>query len=235
MKVSRLQQDINIGCHPIFYIKATMITRKTRRVANDHTMDSPESIIYASVVLRESVRVDLLIDTFNNVDIFSSGVLNGYLNNPHQQKAWFRSRTKFGQYKGRVIVLINTLHKISSSTASWRSMISKMMINLGFSPYRTDPDFQINAVNKLQVLKCWEYVRIHDENLLVISHQSYLVMNFFDKAYTLKSDPKTGNKCDKPSTYLDANLDKFQIPDIGETCWLISGDSYTCEAIKTVY
>ena len=61
-----------------------MITRKTRRVANDHTMDSPESIIYASVVLRESVRVDLLIDTFNNVDIFSSGVLNGYLNNPHQ-------------------------------------------------------------------------------------------------------------------------------------------------------
>ena len=51
-------------------------------------------------------------------------------------------------------------------------------------------------------------------------------MKVFDNAYTLKADPKTGKKWDKLSTYLGDELDKFQVIDTGETCWLMSGDSY---------
>ena len=50
-----------IGCHPIFDIKLTTLTRKVRFVAGGHTMDTPAAMTYASVVSRESVRIALLL------------------------------------------------------------------------------------------------------------------------------------------------------------------------------
>ena len=59
-------------------------------------------------------------------------------------------------------------------------------------------------------------------------------MKDFDKAYTLKSDPKTGSKWKEPSTYLGANLSKCQVPDKGWTLWSMSWNIYIPEAINTV-
>ena len=44
-----------IGCHPIFDIKETTLTRKVRFVSDRHTIDIPASITYALVVSRESL------------------------------------------------------------------------------------------------------------------------------------------------------------------------------------
>ena len=92
----------------------------------------------------------------------------------------------------------------------------------------------MSAATKFGGFKYWEYVLIHTGNLLVIYHLSDLVMKGFHKAYILKVYPKTGKKWYKPSTYLGADLAKFQVSDTGETRWSMSGDIYIRKSINMV-
>ena len=80
-----------IGCYPIFDIKATTLTHKGRFVAGGHKMDKPAAMIYASVISRESVRIALLVADLNKLDVFSDNVHNTYLNAPPREKSWLKS------------------------------------------------------------------------------------------------------------------------------------------------
>ena len=66
------------------------------------------------------------------------------------------------------------------------------------------------------------------DDLLVISHRANLVMKGFDIAHTLKPDVD-GNEWANPTTYIGADIAKFQVPDTGETCWSMYGDTYSKE------
>ena len=69
-------------------------------------MNTLAAMKYASVVLRESVRIALLITTLNNLDLLCTNVHNDYLNVPPREKTWFKAEPEFGQYKGRVVVIV---------------------------------------------------------------------------------------------------------------------------------
>ena len=179
-------------------------------------MDTPSSMAHASVVLMESVWFSLLISELNYLNVFYDDVRNDYINTPTHEKAWFWSGTRFGQYKGRVIVIIHALFRMPSGESKQRYILYKIMIDLGFTPCITDPDVWIRAATKLEGFEYCEYVLIHTDYLLVISHRADLIMKGFEKAYTLKSDPKTGKKWDKNFTYLGSDLAKFEVPDTGD-------------------
>ena len=55
-------------------------------VAGVHKMAPPSSITYSIVVTRESVRLEFLISSLNDLDIFSCNICNAYLNSPCQVK-----------------------------------------------------------------------------------------------------------------------------------------------------
>ena len=70
-----------------FLQQATMLTRKVCFVEGGHMMDTPAAVKYASVVSRESVQIDLLIETLKDLDVLSVDKQNVYLNVPPYQKA----------------------------------------------------------------------------------------------------------------------------------------------------
>ena len=74
---------------------------------------------------------------------------------------------------------------------------------------------------------------MHSDDLLVTFYRTNLVMKVFDTAYTLKPDAN-GKKWYESTTYLRANIAKFRVPDTGKTCWSMSGNTYTKEAIKNI-
>ena len=58
-----------IGLHIIFDIKlCEKFLRKARMVAGGHTIKTPSSVTYSSMVLRDSVRIMLMIASLNNLD-----------------------------------------------------------------------------------------------------------------------------------------------------------------------
>jgi hypothetical protein len=82
-----------IPCHMIFDIKMDF-TRKARFIAGGHVTDPPSSITYDSVVLRDSVRIALLIASLNSLDILGAN-WNPFLlqlQKPHKKVIfeWFK-------------------------------------------------------------------------------------------------------------------------------------------------
>ena len=84
-------------------------------------MDTPDAMMYASVVSLESVWIALLIAALNNLDLLPSHVHNAYLNTIPREEAWLKSKLEFCQYEGRVFVIVQSLYGMASPAAIWQN------------------------------------------------------------------------------------------------------------------
>ena len=64
-------------------------------MADGHTTAPPSSITYSSIVSRESVRIEFLLESLNDLDIFTCDIGNAYLNSKCREKLWTESGTEF--------------------------------------------------------------------------------------------------------------------------------------------
>ena len=99
-----------IPCHIIFDVKSDFTPRKARFVASGHKTEPPLSITYASVVSRESVRIAFMLAALNDLDILSADVQGAYLNAPCKEKVYTICGYEFGEYAGRVGVIVKALY-----------------------------------------------------------------------------------------------------------------------------
>ena len=89
------------------------------------------------------------------------------------------------------------------------------------------------AVTKPYGYKYWEYILVHYDDLLDISHRANIFMKGFDTVLTLNPDA-IGKKWAEPTLYLGSYIAKFQVLYTGEKCWSMSGDTYIKEEINNV-
>ena len=89
----------------IFNVKMSGLVRKAHLVAGGHTTNTPSSITYSSVVLRDSVRIAFLVATLNDLNIMSADIRNAYLNAPNKEKIWTIAGHEFGTDKGAVFII----------------------------------------------------------------------------------------------------------------------------------
>ena len=83
--------------HMIFDIKMDgKFTRKARLVGDGHKTDIPSSIIYSSVVSRDSVRIGLMLASLNDLDIAVCDIGKAYLNADCREKLWTIAGPEFG-------------------------------------------------------------------------------------------------------------------------------------------
>ncbi|KAL7551889.1 hypothetical protein ACHAWF_015100, partial [Thalassiosira exigua] len=148
-KVPALKGHQEVSCHIIFNIKMDF-TRKARFVANCSTADMPSALTYSSIVLRDSVRISLLVAALNVLDIFTCDIGNAYLNAPCKEHIWFVAGHECGhEMKGRVMKLVRALYGLKSSSASWRKMFKDFIeTHLEFIPSRADGDMYYRRNSK---------------------------------------------------------------------------------------
>ena len=65
-----------MNCHMVFYIKIMDFKCKARLVAGSYVTEAPATIIFASVLSRERVRMALMVATLNDLEVKSAGILN---------------------------------------------------------------------------------------------------------------------------------------------------------------
>ena len=79
----------HVNVHMIFDTKMDgKFTIKARLVDDGHTTAPPSSITYSSVVSKDSVSIVFLLASLNDLDIFSCGICNAYLNSKFRYKLW---------------------------------------------------------------------------------------------------------------------------------------------------
>ena len=76
------------GSHLIFDIKMEDFSNKSRYVAGGHTITSPTTLTYTSIVSRETVWIALTMAALNDLEVKASDMQNAYLTAPCSEKVW---------------------------------------------------------------------------------------------------------------------------------------------------
>lgn len=94
---------------------------------------------------------------------------------------------------------------LKSSGAAWHAQLSETLQSMNFKPTLRDPDVLYQEACKPNGFDYYEYILVYVEDLLVISHQAYKVMETIKVAYRLKEEPSI------PKTYLGATIKQWHI------------------------
>jgi len=223
----------HIKCHMVFDIKPDF-TRKARLVAGGHMTDPPQSITYASVVSRESVRLAFLIAALNDLDVMAADIGNAYLNAETKEKIYTTCGPEFGPiHQGKRAKIVRALYGLKGSGAAWRSLISQVIHDeLGFKPCRADNDVWMRPSTKPNGEKYYEYILVYTDDILCVSTNPKELLGFIDQNFLLKK-----GSIGEPTQYLGASVSKYTVwDDEGKevVCWSMSSKQYVKEAIKNV-
>ena len=111
----------------VFDIKMEDFRCKARLVARGHMTKALASIMYASIVLRETIRIALMIATLNDLEVKLGKILNAYVQAPVTEKVWTILGPEFGKDAGKTAVIVRTLYGLKSAGAAFRSHLTRCM------------------------------------------------------------------------------------------------------------
>ncbi len=77
-----------IRCHMIFNVKMEDFRWKVLIVAGGHMTNVPLTVMYASVVSCETVRVVLTMAALNALKVMAADIMNAYITAPNKEKIW---------------------------------------------------------------------------------------------------------------------------------------------------
>jgi hypothetical protein len=220
----------HIQCHLIFDIKSDL-TRKARYVAGGHMTNPPKESVYSSVVSRDSVRIAFTLAALNDLRVMAADVQNAYLNAPTKERCYTTAGLEFGPDNvGRPVLIVRALYGLRSSGARWRDHMATTLRDRGFKSCLADPDVWMKPNVRPDGFKYWEYVLCYVDDVLAISHEPEMVMEYLATKYTLKAGTVR-----EPTEYLGAEVKKFYLPDDpAKPRWAMSSDLYVKRAIADV-
>ena len=127
-----LEKDQQIKCHMVFDVKmGENFCRKARFVAGSHTMETPLSLTYSSVVSRDSVRIILLVVALNGLNIMACDIQNVYLMAGCRKIIWTIAGLEFESEKGTPMIIHKALYGLKSSRAAfWAHLVETYMISV---------------------------------------------------------------------------------------------------------
>jgi hypothetical protein len=215
----------------IFTIKMDF-TRKARLVAGGHTTAPPETLTYASVVSRDSVRLAFLIAKMNDLEIIMTDIGNAYLYAECSEKYYAIAGKEFGEMAGRVVVIVRALYGLKSAGASWNHHLAKELRDMKFFPCKADPDVWLREHEKPDGTKYYEYVFVYTDDILALSidPMTRIMQPLIDLGYNCKD-------IGPPTRYLGAAISQHDITGATGTvhqCWAMSAEAYLKLAIENI-
>lgn len=218
-----------IPCHIIFDVKMDF-TRKARFVAGGHRTDPPLSITYASVVSRESVQIAFIVAALNDLEVLSADVQGAYLNAPCKEKVDTICGPGFGEFQGRIGIIVKALYGLRSSGYAWRTHLVETLKEMAFQMCLADNDVWLRKAQKADNSYYYEYILVYTDDILAISEKPRDILNCLDQHYVLKP-----SSIGKPTQYLGAQIKEWRIPEDPEKLvWAMSSEKYMKEAIRNV-
>jgi hypothetical protein len=105
-----------------------------------------------TVVTRESVRLFLLIEGLNDLDILTCNVQNMYLNGPDNV--------------GKPVLIVQALNGLQSSGAMWRQHMVDTLTETGFQSCKTDTNVWMRPATKENGKKYYKYILCYVDDIL---------------------------------------------------------------------
>ena len=191
-----------VQCYVVFDIKMEDFRQKARLVAGGMT-EAPATIMYASIVLRETVRIPFMIATLNDLEVQLGNILNAYIQAPVTEKVWATLSPEFSKDSGKTEVIVGASYGRKSAGAAFRSHLAKCMESLGYKSCKADPVLQLKPAE--DKVKYYSYLLCNIDDILCIHYNADVMLEWLHKSFQLK--PGVG----KPDMYLGAKLCKTRL------------------------
>ena len=121
-------ENQNETTHAIeFDVKMEDFRYRARLVAGGHIIEALATIMYASIMSRETVRIVLMIATLNDVEVKYGNILNAYVEEPVTEMVWTTLGPEFGKDARKPAVIFRALYSLKSAGAAFRSHLTRCM------------------------------------------------------------------------------------------------------------
>ena len=217
-------------CHLVFDVKMEDFQRKARLVAGGHmTTVTSATVMYASVVSRESVRIALTIAALNDLEVKTADIENAYLTAPVGEKIWCRLGPEFGLDAGKRAIIVRALYGLKSAGASFRNHLANCMRHLGWESCKAGPDLWYKPeVRKEDGFAYYAYCLLYVDDTLIVHTDEVRALKEIDHFFKAKP----GSIRD-PEFYLGAKLRPMTLPN-GVVAWGMSSSKYIQAAVSNV-
>jgi len=160
------------------------LTRKARICARGDQINTPPDVTYASVVTRESLRIEFILASLNDLNILTADVAGAYLNAPCAEKVYTVLGEEFGDYTGRKAIIGMALYGLKSAGYSWRSFCARVLREeLNFIPCRADMDVWRRAAKKENGSRYYEYLFIYTDDIIAISEDPKRILDKINRHF----------------------------------------------------
>ena len=112
----------------IFAIKMEDLRQNARLVMGGHMMEAVNTLTYASIVSRETVRIVLTIAALNDLEVKTADVQNTILTAPCSELIHMTLGSEFGEDQGKTVVLVRALYGVTSVGESFRDQLQCICI-----------------------------------------------------------------------------------------------------------
>ena len=123
---------------------------KSRIVAGGHLTDAPIESIYSGVVSLRGIRFVTFLAEHNDLDIWQTDVGNAYLESETKELVYVIAGPEFASQEGHVFVIRKALYGLKSSGLRWHERFSEVLLQMGFTPSRAEPDIWLRPAGSDQ-------------------------------------------------------------------------------------
>jgi hypothetical protein len=140
--------------------------RKARPVAGGNWTIAPKEDVHSGVIGMDSVCLAFSLATMHDLDVCAADVGKTFLHGKTKEKVMIKAGPKFGDDKGKSLVVDKGLHGLKSSAARFHEHLAAKLRKMGFKPSRTDLNLWCCKKDG-----CYEHIATHADDLLEFSKE----------------------------------------------------------------
>ena len=96
------------------------------------------------------------------------------------------ARSEFVELEGKYFVLSKALHVLKSGGSLFRSFLAKKFDSMGFAFFIASPNVWLRPATKIIEEEHYEYIMTYDNDLIVISVNTFNILNELRSSVKLK-------------------------------------------------
>jgi hypothetical protein len=155
------QEYKKIRVHFVFDVKHDG-RHKSRLIADGHLTAVTIESVYSGVVSLRGFRLVMFMADQNNFEFWATDIGNAYLEALTAEKVYIIAGLKFGEVEGHSLVIIKALYGLRSSGSRWHDRFAYCMSELGFFPWKTEPDIWMRKSEN-----AYEYIAVYVDDLAI--------------------------------------------------------------------
>ena len=86
------------------------------------------------------MRIVLFLAELNDPKLWATDIRNAYLEARTQEKVHIIAGPKFGDREGHTLIINKALYGLRSSGLRWHEKLAKILLKMGFTPCKVEPD-----------------------------------------------------------------------------------------------